>query len=173
MPNDESTFLGGGTALPGKYLTFRLGDEGYGLCIEEIEEIVGLMETTAIPSAPDHIRGVVNLRGKVIPVVELRLKFGLPPVDDTNRTCIVVLGLMLRGRLTTVGVIVDEVIEVAEIAADQVDPPPSFGTSVYATSVTGVAQLDDSLVMLLDLAGDLAEDGDVREADAQLCCAEV
>ena len=112
-------------AMGGKYLTFSLANEEYGLEILKIREIIGIMDITAVPQMPVYIKGVVNLRGKVIPVIDLRLKFGLEPAEYTEETCIIVVDI---GTLT--GVIVDTVQEVLDIDGSQIDPPPPLGASV-------------------------------------------
>src|SRR5262245_14434175 len=108
-------------ATAGKYLTFGLGDEVYGLEILKVQEIIGLMRVTRVPGLPDVIRGVVNLRGKVIPVVDLRRKFGMAAQADTERTCIVVVRVSRDGQDLTVGLIVDDVREVLAIAESQLE----------------------------------------------------
>src|SRR5215510_6035362 len=113
-------------ATPGKYLTFGLGDEVYGLEILKVQEIIGLMRVTRVPGLPDVIRGVVNLRGKVIPVVDLRRKFSMEVKADTERTCIIVVRVWREGQALTVGLIVDDVREVLAIAEGQLEAVPRF-----------------------------------------------
>ncbi|MCP4639166.1 MAG: purine-binding chemotaxis protein CheW [bacterium] len=137
--------------LAGKFLTFSLGDEVYGVEIQKVQEIIGIMPVTQIPKTPAHVRGVVNLRGKVIPVVDLRLKFGLEAREDTDRTCIVVTQVACHGTVSIIGVIVDEVSEVLDIVSDQIEPPPSFGASVDTDFILGMGKLTDKVVMLLGI----------------------
>lgn len=139
----------------GKYLTFQLGKEAYGIGIMKVQEIVGVMPVTRMPKLPHFVRGLVNLRGKVIPVFDLRLKFGLERREDTDRTCIIVVRLSLDGSRpgaaeVTLGVIVDEVSEVVNVPAEAIEPPPAFGSSVDVSFLLGVGKLGNKVVMLLD-----------------------
>ena len=118
----------------GKYLTFTLGREIYGLEILKVQEIIGMIPTTGVPGTPGFIRGVINLRGKVIPVVELRLKFGMESVPDTEKTCIIVVQVSLRGGQVTMGIIVDEVFEVVAMR---------FQFLVHALALADVPQATD------------------------------
>ena len=129
----------------GKFLTFFLGDEEYGLQILAVQEIIGLLPVTRVPRTPPFVRGVVNLRGKVIPVADLRLKFGLPAVEPTAETCIV----FVRANATEVGLVVDRVSEVVDIPADRVDPPPTFGPDVNVDYLLGIGKGDGGGVKLL------------------------
>ncbi|MFP4164070.1 MAG: chemotaxis protein CheW [Chitinispirillaceae bacterium] len=139
------------TDLEGKYLTFRLADEGYGLEILKVQEIIGMMSITRIPRTPEFIRGVINLRGKVIPVVDLRLKFGLDKKNDTQKTCIIVVQVTKDEQEVTMGIIVDEVSEVLDIEAKQIEPPPSFGATVDTDFILGMGKASQKVVMLLDV----------------------
>jgi len=138
-------------AAPGKYLTFGLGDEVYGLEILKVQEIIGLMRVTRVPGLPEVIRGVVNLRGKVIPVVDLRRKFGMDAKADTERTCIVVVRVRREGQEVTVGLIVDDVREVLAIAENQLEPVPRFSKDVETSYLLGMAKISPRVVMLLDV----------------------
>ena len=120
-------------AKAGKYLTFKLGAEEYGLEILKVQEIIKMMDITKVPRTPPFVRGVINLRGKVIPVVDLRLKFGMESRETTDKTCVIVVQVSLTGIAggsVTMGTIVDEVYEVLDINAEQIEPAPEFGTSV-------------------------------------------
>jgi purine-binding chemotaxis protein CheW len=118
------------TALAGKYLTFRLGNESYGIAVLKIREIMRLIPITAVPQLPDYVKGVINLRGKVIPVLDLRGKFGLARAESNERTCIVVVQVELAsGNSPFMGLIVDVVEEVAFIAAQDIEQTPDFGAS--------------------------------------------
>jgi len=139
-------------AAPGKYLSFSLGDEEYGVEILKVQEINGLTEATRVPRTPEHVRGVVNLRGKVIPVIDLRRKLGMEPVDDTEKTCNIVVQVRHGDEAVTMGVIVDDVSEVLNFSADQIEPPPAFGAGVEADFIIGMGKLDDEVVILLDIA---------------------
>jgi len=140
-----------GASCAGKYLTFRLGTEVYGIGILKVQEIIGLMAITYVPRAPKYMRGVINLRGKVIPVVDLRARFDLEPVDDTSRTCIIVVQVSQEDRVVTVGLVVDEVSEVIDISAEQIEPRPSFGSQVETDFILGMGKLRDIVVMLLGI----------------------
>lgn len=133
-----------------KYLTFKLGDESYGLDILRVQEIIGMMPVTRVPRTPAFVRGVINLRGRVIPVVDLRLKFEAPSAVDTELTCIVVV--QLAGQATVMGVVVDEVSEVLDLAVDQIEETPDFGAGVEAEFVRGIGKVEGHVIMLLDIA---------------------
>ena len=130
----------------GKFLTFKLAHEEYGVEILKVSEINGLMDITAVPQMPNHMKGVINLRGKVIPVIDLRLKFGLEEVDHTEQTCIIVVDV---GK--EIGIIVDTVSEVLDIPAENVEPPPAMGASVNTTFILGMGKVDDAVKILLDV----------------------
>ena len=138
-------------AAPGKYLTFGLGDEVYGLEILKVQEIIGLMRVTRVPGLPEVIRGVVNLRGKVIPVVDLRRKFGMEAKADTERTCIIVVRVWRDGQGVTVGLIVDDVREVLAITEGQLEAVPRFSDDVQTAFLLGMAKIAQRVVMLLDV----------------------
>lgn len=142
----ETTATKASTDLGGKYLTFSLAAEEYGLEILKVREIIGIMDITAMPQVPPDVKGVINLRGKVIPVIDLRLKFGLDPTEYTEQTCIVVVDV---GAL--VGVIVDTVQEVLDIEAGQIDPPPPLGASVNTQFILGMGKVKDAVKILLDI----------------------
>lgn len=138
--------------LEGKYLTFRLADEAYGLEILKVQEIIGVMSITRIPKTPDFIRGVINLRGKVIPVVDLRLKFGLDKKDNSEKTCIIVVQVEKASENPVImGIIVDEVSEVLDIKAEQIEPAPSFGVTVDTEFILGMGKASQKVIMLLDV----------------------
>lgn len=137
-------------AHAGKHLTFKLGEEVFGLEILKVQEIIGLLPVTAVPRTPAYVRGIINLRGKVIPVVDLRLKFDMPAHEDTERTCIIVINVFMDNRPVTMGIIVDEVSEVLDIKETQLEPPPSFGALVNTEFLLGVGKVGEKVVMLLD-----------------------
>jgi purine-binding chemotaxis protein CheW len=137
--------------LAGKYLTFKLGQEGYGLGILKVQEIIGMMPVTHVPRLPEFIRGVVNLRGKVIPVIDLRLKFGLPSHENTERTCIIVVQVCRAEGNVTMGIIVDEVSEVLDIKLEQIEAAPSFGSAVNTEFILGMGKVGEKVIMLLDV----------------------
>ena len=149
-------------ARGGKYLTFSLAEEEYGLEILKVREIIGIMDITAVPQMPEYVKGVINLRGKVIPVIDLRLKFGLPPAEYTDQTCIVVVDV---GSLT--GIIVDTVQEVLDIEGSQIDPPPPLGANVDTTFILGLGKVKDEVKILLDVDKVLSTE-ELREIEENL-----
>jgi purine-binding chemotaxis protein CheW len=139
VPDAEQ--LEGVALLAGKYLTFALADEEYGLPVLKVREIIKLLDITAVPQAPHHVKGVINLRGKVIPVVDLRLKFGFAPQDYDERTCIIVVEVALQSSTVMMGVVVDAVSEVLTIAASEIEEAPDFGEHVNTEFMKGVAKI--------------------------------
>ena len=146
--------------LGGKYLTFLLDEEEYGVEILKVREIIGLMDITNVPQTPDFVEGVINLRGKVIPVIDLRAKFGLSRTEYNDQTCIIVVDV---GML--MGIIVDTVQEVHDIPAKDIDPAPSLGASVDTSFILGMGKVKDRVTMLLDIDRVLTSD------DLVLTCA--
>lgn len=138
----------------GKYLTFVLAEEEYGLEILKVREIIGMMEITSVPRTPGFVKGVINLRGKVIPVVDLRLKFGLPSVESTDQTCIIVVDV---GQVE-MGIMVDEVKEVLDIIEGDIEDSPSFGVDVDTSFILGMGKAYDQVTILLDISKVLAGD---------------
>jgi purine-binding chemotaxis protein CheW len=148
-----------GAKLAGKYMTFKLADEDYGLEILKVREIIGLMAITRVPRTQDFIRGVINLRGKVIPVVDLRLKLGMPGCDATDQSVIIVVQVETGNQALTMGVLVDEVLEVLSIDGGQIEPPPAFGASALDTSfILGVGKTEKRVVFLIDIGKVLSAD---------------
>jgi len=135
----------------GKYLTFKLGDEEYGLEILTVQEIIKLQSITRVPRTPEYVKGVINLRGKVVPVIYLRGKFGMAEVPATERTCIIVVQVELRERSVVMGIIVDEVSEVLDIAGEDIEPPPPFGTTVDTGFIMGMAKSGGTVKILLNI----------------------
>ncbi|MGB5983944.1 MAG: chemotaxis protein CheW [Desulfobacterales bacterium] len=135
----------------GKYLTFKLADEEYGIVILKVKEIIGMMPVTQVPKTPEYVKGVVNLRGKVIPVTDLRLKFGLPEVDYTERTCIIVIEINGQNSTIPVGIVVDAVSEVLNIKADEIEPSPTFGAKLDTSFILGMAKMEEGVKILLDI----------------------
>jgi purine-binding chemotaxis protein CheW len=140
------------SALAGKFMTFKLGSEAYGLQILKVRELIGLMDITRVPSAPPCVRGVINLRGKVIPVVDLRQKFAMGATGSTDQTVIIVVQIALGNGPLTMGVLVDEVMEVLDIDAAHIEPPPDFGAaSTSSRFILGVGKADKRVIFLLDI----------------------
>ncbi len=149
--------------LAGKYMTFQLAQEDYGVAILMVREIIGLMEITRVPRVPGFVRGVINLRGRVIPVVDLRAKFGMAPCEATEQTVIIVVNCEVAGRALTMGVLVDQVLEVLNVAADQIEPPPDLGDRTASSEfILGVGKAAQRVVFLLDIARVLS----ARDAEA-------
>lgn len=134
-----------------KLLTFSLGSEGYGVSILKIKEIIGMMDITPVPRTPDFIKGIINLRGKIIPVMDLRIKFGMPAQDYDERTCIIVAEVSMNGVQKLLGVVVDTVSEVVTISHDQIEPPPEYGSSVEHNSILGIGKIKERVVIILDI----------------------
>ena len=132
----------------GKYLTFVLANEEYGLEILKARETIGMMDITAVPRTPDSIKGVINLRGKVIPVVDLRLRFGLESAEQTEETCIIVVDV----GAVEMGIIVDRVSEVLDIAATEIEDAPSFGVDVDTEFILGMGKSEGRVTILLDIS---------------------
>lgn len=155
MEQTRTVEKGNGTAglahLAGKYLTFLLAGEEYGLEIMKVQEIIGMMPVTKVPRVPDYVRGVINLRGKIIPTVDLRSKFGLETVEDTDRTCIIVVELEAAKGKVNMGILVDEVAEVMDFSASEIDAAPEFGTSLDTSFILGVGVVKGSVKILLDI----------------------
>lgn len=141
-----ATSAGRDAVRGGKFLTFLLAGEEYGVEILTVHEIMGMLPVTRVPRTPDHVRGVINLRGKVIPIVDLRRKFGMD-AEGAAETCIIVV--QVRG--ISIGVAVDQVNEVSTIATEDIEPPPSFGTDVDTTFLLGMAKTEGRVRLLLDI----------------------
>ena len=161
-PEDHSAERKALTALAGKYLTFKLDVEEFGLEILKVQEIIKMMDITRVPRTPAFVRGVINLRGKVIPVVDLRLKFEMDRREGTDKTCIIVVTVRRGGGSVVMGIIVDEVSEVLDVAGGSIEPAPEFGGAVDTSFILGMGKVGDRVVTLLDVdkvlsSSDLAE----------------
>ena len=141
----------GRLAREGKYLTFALGQEEYGLEILKVREIIGCMEITHVPKTPDYIKGIINLRGKVIPVVDLRTHFGMEEIDVTEATCIIVVEITQDDHHVETGIIVDQVSEVLDITDEQIEEAPQFGSNVDTQFILGMGKIGDSVKILLEI----------------------
>ncbi len=139
------------TNREGKYLTFSLAEEEYGIGILKIKEIIGLMPITAVPRTPDYVRGVINLRGKVIPVIDLRLRFSMDEKEYTDRTCIVVVEIGGQSMEMIIGIVVDSVSEVLNIKSEDIEDTPAFGTSLNTEYILGMAKVEGGVKILLDI----------------------
>ncbi len=135
----------------GKYLTFQLGNEEFAIQVLRVREIMGIQEITAVPQTPDYVKGVINLRGKVIPVVDLRLKFGLAELEYTPRTCIIVVQIEGEAGRLMIGVIVDAVSEVLTLQSGDIEDTPDFGSGVATPYLLGMAKIKGKVKILLDI----------------------
>ncbi len=148
-----------GAQLAGKYMTFQLANEVYGVEILKVREIIGLMDITRVPRSAGFIRGVINLRGKVIPVADLRLKFGMDACKPTDQTVIIVVQCSVAGRNLTMGILVDQVLEVLSIDGAQIEAPPALAESATESQfVLGVGKAGDRVIFLLDIGKVLGDE---------------
>ncbi len=135
----------------GKYLTFALAQEEYGLEILKVREIIGYMEITAVPQTPHHVKGVINLRGQVIPVIDLRSKFGMETAEITEESCIIVVEISQGSSGFSTGIVVDHVQEVLDIGGPDIEEAPQFGSSVNTNFILGMGKIGDTVKILLDI----------------------
>ncbi|HUU40262.1 MAG TPA: chemotaxis protein CheW [Desulfatiglandales bacterium] len=135
----------------GKYLTFTLDNEEYGIGILKIKEIIGMMPITPVPQTPEFVKGVINLRGKVIPVVDLRLRFGMNSIEYNERTCIIVVEIETVAGTIMIGIVVDSVSEVLNIKREDIEDTPTFGTSLDIDYILGMAKMGGRVKILLDI----------------------
>ena len=135
----------------GKYLTFALSGEEYGISILKVKEIIGIMAITPVPQTPGYVKGVINLRGKVIPVIDLRLKFDMESIDYTERTCIIVVEISSGDRKILMGIVVDSVSEVLNIKPGEIADTPTFGAKMDTGYILGMAKMGDGVKILLDI----------------------
>ena len=135
----------------GKYLTFTLAEEEYGIGILKIKEIIGMMPITTVPQTPKFVKGVINLRGKVIPVIDLRLRFGMESMDYTERTCIIVVEIDGTTSTVQIGIVVDAVSEVLNINGKDIEDTPTFGTKLNTDYILGMAKMEGGVKILLDI----------------------
>lgn len=145
------------TGREGKYLTFRLANEEYGVGIMRIREIIGLMPITSVPQTPAFVKGVINLRGKVIPVIDLRLRFNMGEIPYDERTCIIVLEITTSESHLQIGVVVDSVSEVLNIREDDIEATPAFGVKLNTDYILGMAKAGGAVKILLDIDKVLTE----------------
>ena len=145
--------------IEGKYLTFSLAKEEYGIGILKVKEIIGMMPITTVPRTPGFIKGVINLRGKVIPVIGLRLKFAMEEIAYTDRTCIIVVETRGQTGPILIGIVVDAVAEVMHIKAADVEKPPALGASLATDYILGMAKMHRGVKILLDIDKVLGDEG--------------
>src|SRR5208337_5346429 len=134
-----------------QYLTFQLGDEVFALDVSHVREILELTTVTKVPKTPEYMRGVINLRGSVVPVLDMRLKFGLSRTEKTVDTCIIVVEVFFEDESTIIGAVVDSVQEVLELEPDQIEPAPRIGTQLKTEFIKGMGKRDDRFIILLDI----------------------
>jgi len=135
----------------GKYLTFSLADEEYGIGILKVKEIIGMMPITSVPRTPQFVKGVINLRGKVIPIVDLRAKFGMESIPYTERTCIIVVEIDSNDATVLIGIVVDAVSEVLNIHGDDIEDTPAFGAHLDTEYIMGMAKMEGGVKILLNI----------------------
>lgn len=154
----ETMVAAAGSSMPlkmdpraGKYLTFRLGNEEYAIQVLRVREIMGIQEITVVPQTPGYVKGVINLRGRVIPVIDLRLKFGLPEIEYSQRTCIIVAQIESQAGKLQIGLIVDCVSEVLTLQGGDIVDAPDFGNGVDTNYLLGMAKIKGRVKILLDI----------------------
>lgn len=134
-----------------QYLTFKLSDEVFALDVAKVREILEITNITKVPQTPDFMRGVINLRGSVVPVIDMRLKFGMGPTEQTVNTCIIVVEINMDGDTTVLGALADSVQEVVEMEPESIEAPPQIGTKLNTDFIKGMGKLDSRFVMILDI----------------------
>jgi len=141
-----------------QYLTFTLGDEVFALDIASVREVLEYTTITKVPRTPEAIRGVINLRGRAVPVVDVRLKFGMPETERTVNTCIIIVEVRLGGEETVLGALADSVKEVMDIEPKDIEPAPRMGTSIRSDFIRGIGKQGDDFIILLDIDRVFTED---------------
>jgi purine-binding chemotaxis protein CheW len=139
------------TATSEQYVTFSLGEELFGVEVTRTREILSITPVTKVPQTPEYLLGVINLRGQVVPVVDMRLKLGLPAGEETEDTCIIVVEVQVDGEAIVVGALADAVREVLEIRSDQIEPPPRLGTRLKTEFINGMGKVDEQFLILLNI----------------------
>ncbi len=140
-----------GITVTSQHLTFKLGEEVYSVEVAKIREVLDLTPVTKVPRMPEFMLGVINLRGNVVPVVDMRLKLGMTNTENTVDTCIVIVEVAFEGDATVLGALVDAVQEVIDLEPDQIDPPPSIGTGLNTEFIRGMGKRDDQFIIILDI----------------------
>jgi purine-binding chemotaxis protein CheW len=134
-----------------QYLTFKLRDEVFALDIGKVREVLDFTTVTKVPQTPDFMRGVINLRGNVVPVVDMRLKFGLSMTEKTVNTCVIITEIDVDGETTVVGAMADSVQEVLDLEPDQIEPPPRIGAKLNTDFIMGMGKHNDQFIMILNI----------------------
>lgn len=161
-----------------QYLTFKLDSEVFGLAINKVREVLDFTSITRVPQAPEYMRGVINLRGCVVPVIDLRLKFGLPHTQKTVNTCIIITEIKTDEGSTILGALADSVQEVLDLDAEQIEPPPRIGSNLRTEFIQGMGKHDERFIILLDIdrvftSNEIAVVQDVHlQAESELAFAE-
>ncbi|HMK48818.1 MAG TPA: chemotaxis protein CheW [Thermodesulfovibrionales bacterium] len=140
-----------GIAETTQYLTFKLDEEVFALDISKVREVLDFTTITKVPRTPDFMRGVINLRGSVVPVVDMRLKFGMPATEKTVNTCIIIAEIALDGESTILGALADSVQEVMDLEPDQIEPAPRIGTRLRTEFIKGMGKRENNFIMILDI----------------------
>ncbi|QTA81592.1 Chemotaxis protein [Desulfonema limicola] len=140
-----------GITETGQYLTFKLADEIFAINVIQVREVLDLSTITKVPGTPDFMRGVINVRGSVVPVMDLRLKFGLTKTENTLDTRIVVMELSLEGEITVLGTLADSVNEVIDLESSQIEPPPKIGLRWKTEFIKGIGKRNDMFIIILDI----------------------
>lgn len=151
LATNETAAAAHSDARAGKYLTFQLASEEFGIRVLKVREIMGIQEITAVPQTPGHVKGVINLRGKVVPVIDLRLKFGIPAAEYTQRTCIIVTQVQSESGGVLMGIVVDGVSEVLNLTGPEIENTPDFGEDVAGQYLLGMAKVKGKVKILLDI----------------------
>jgi purine-binding chemotaxis protein CheW len=154
-----------------QYLTFQLGEEVFGLDVSHVREILEFTTVTKVPKTPDYMRGVINLRGSVVPVLDMRLKFGLTRTEKTIDTCIIVAEVLFQDEPTVIGTLVDSVQEVSELASEEIEPAPKIGSQLNTEFIKGMGKKDDHFIIILNIdeifsSDDLAVASDMGMGEA-------
>ena len=133
------------------YLTFRLGEEKFAANIEKASSIIEVLPITRVPRSPEYMKGVINVRGTVMPVIDARLKFDMPPIEYTKSTVIITFNVQIEGEEAAVGALVDEPGTILELTDDEISPPPSIGAKYKSELIKGTIKIDDEFIMLIDI----------------------
>ncbi len=134
-----------------QYLTFKLDDETFALTIGKVREVLDFTSVTRVPQTPEYMRGVINLRGSVVPVMDLNLKFGMAQTEQTVNTCIIIVEIAMEGETTILGALADSVQEVLELEPEQIEPPPKIGTKLRTEFIKGMGKHNDEFIIILDI----------------------
>ncbi|MDX9710731.1 MAG: chemotaxis protein CheW, partial [Trichloromonas sp.] len=134
-----------------QYLTFKLDEEVFALGIDKVREVLDYTSVTKVPQTPDFMRGVINLRGSVVPVVDMRLKFGMAKTEQTVNTCIIIVEINLEGETTVLGALADSVQEVLDLEPHQIEPAPKIGTKLRTDFIRGMGKRDEQFIIILDI----------------------